>query len=94
MSVPGSSLGAMPLVTPPPPSYQDVLNALPARDRPDRAPLPVIARVVWEKDGTEHVRRLATRWDPVDAAVFVRLDDPRCRFVGVWLKRDDVEVDR
>lgn len=71
------------------PGNQHVLNALPARDKPNRPPLPVRARLVWETDGEERVDGRATRLDPA-GAIFVELADPRCWFIGVWLHPDDV----
>jgi hypothetical protein len=60
-----------------------------ARDIPDqRHPIPVRARVVWERDGEEWVDGDATRW--TDRVVFVELDDPRHATFGVWVVLGDV----
>lgn len=72
-----------------PPNYQNILNALPARDRPTRPRIPVRAHLNWETDGEEWHDGEALRLDP-GAAIFVELHDPRCRFTGVWLRPEDV----
>lgn len=70
--------------------WQNVLNSLPARDKPARAKIPVRARLVWEHDGEEWKDGQALRLDPTGPAVFVELQDKRCKFTGVWLHPDDV----
>lgn len=74
-----------------PPKRQDILNALPARDRPERKRIPVTARIMWENDGEERVPGHALRLDEKGNAIFVEFIDPRKKFVGVWLTPDDVE---
>lgn len=74
---------------PGPPVYQRVLNGGPARRLPDRRPIPVRARIVWENDGEEWVDGDALRLDP-GVAIFVQFADPRCKFTGIWLSPDDV----
>lgn len=69
--------------------WQDILNALPARDLPDRSPVDVRARVVWARDGEERVDVQACRLDP-GVAIYVDLPDRRCNTLGVWLSPDDV----
>lgn len=69
--------------------WQEILNALPARDLPDRVPVAVAARVVWADDGQEWLDGEAERLDPGEA-VYVRLHDRRCSTLGVWLHPDDV----
>lgn len=69
--------------------WQEILNALPARDLPDRVPVAVVARVVWADDGQEWLDGEAERFDP-GAAIYVRLHDRRCSTLGVWLEPDDV----
>lgn len=46
----------------------------------ERPPVPVRARIVWERDGAE--------W--VDGAIFVELNDRRCQTIGAWLPPDNV----
>lgn len=75
---------------PGPPQYQKILNQLPARDKPQREKIPVRARLVWERDGEEWAESRASRLDAAGPAIYVELDDRRCRTVGVWLHPDDV----
>lgn len=70
--------------------WQEILNSLQARDRPDQAKLPVLARLVWEQDGEEWKAGNALRLDLSGPAIFVELSDKRCKFTGVWLHPDDV----
>jgi hypothetical protein len=51
-------------------------------------PMPVVARVVWERDGEEHVDTTALGWTGRD--VYVRMPDTRYRFTAVWLDAADV----
>lgn len=76
----------------PPTDPQRILNALSARYRPDRVPLPCRARVVWELDGEETIAGDAIRWDPLDSAIYVQTRDSRNRHTGVWLPADDVQI--
>ncbi|WP_426937349.1 hypothetical protein ACQE2J_06875 [Brevibacterium sp. LE-L] len=70
--------------------WQKVRNDAGARGSyQDRPPLPVRARVAWERDGTEWVDGTATRLG-FDGAIFVELHDRRCQAIGVWLRPDDV----
>ena len=69
--------------------WQDVLNALPAREVPDRPIVSVRARIVWADDGEEWVDGEAMRLDP-GQAIYVRLHDRRCSTLGAWLHPDDV----
>lgn len=50
------------------PAHQAALNALPARDRPMRPPIPVRARVVWERDGETWLDGQARRLDVSDGS--------------------------
>lgn len=70
--------------------WQEVLNALPARDEPDRTKIPVRARLEWAEDGEEWKDGYALRLDARGPAIFVELRDRRCKFTGVWLHPDDV----
>lgn len=72
------------------PKWQNVLNSLPARDKPARTKIPVRARLVWERDGEEWKGGHALRLDAAGPAIFVELQDKRCKFTGVWLHPDDV----
>lgn len=80
----------MPAVCPPPPDYVPILNARTARPAKDRPLLDCLARVEWAT-GVEVMRVQAVRYDPTDGSVFVYLPDRRCRFVGAWLSRADVQ---
>ena len=55
-------------------------------------PVPIVARVVWETDGEEHIDTVALGW--TGQAVYVRLTDPRCRTNAIWLDGADVERGR
>lgn len=72
--------------------WQAVLNAAPIpprhtqRDLP--APVPVRARVHWERDGVEHVTTRALGWS--GNLAYVELDDPRAETRWVWLPAGDV----
>lgn len=59
-----------------------------ARLLPERRPVPVHARVVWERDGEEWVPGQAVRW--LRPVVFVLLSDDRYRGAGAWLPAADV----
>lgn len=54
-----------------------------------RPPVPVRARVVFERDGEVWLDGMATR-QGFDGAIFVELKDRRCSTLGVWLHHDDV----
>lgn len=54
-----------------------------------RPPVPVRARIEWERDGSEWIDGTALRLG-LDWAIFVELTDRRCMPVGVWLPPDDV----
>jgi hypothetical protein len=57
-----------------------------ARTIPDqRHPIPVIVRVLWERDGEEWIDGEATRW--TDHVVFVTFGDRRLSTTGVWWYR-------
>jgi hypothetical protein len=45
--------------------------------------VPIIARIVWEEDGEEHIDTEAAGWSP--QLVYVRLPDRRYRLTSVWL---------
>lgn len=70
---------------------QEILNALPARNRPERKRVPVRARIVWAEDGEEWRNCHAIRLDEDEPAIHVELLDKRSKFIGVWLRPDDVE---
>lgn len=57
---------------------------------PDRARIPVVARVVWRRAGEEQMQGDATRWS--GRSVFVTPARARCRngTLGVWLDAADV----
>lgn len=72
---------------------QAVVNACPVpprraqRDAP--VPVPVRARIVWQRDGEEQVQTVARAW--TSRLVLVELSDARSTFRGVWLDPGDVE---
>lgn len=86
--------------TPPPPprAWQKVLNeAWPltdptgrphARGIPDRDPIPVTVRVVFQDDGETWLTGLADRWH--GQHVHVSVGDPRLQVPGVWVLAGDV----
>lgn len=76
-----------------PPKQQDILNSLPARDRPARKRVPVRARIMWERDGEEWIDGHALRLDENGPAIYVEFGDKRKKFTGVWLHPDDVQWD-
>lgn len=76
-----------------PPKQQDILNALPARNRPERKRIPVQARIMWEHDGEEWIDGHALRLDENGPVIFVEFGDARKKFAGVWLRPDDVQWD-
>jgi len=70
--------------------WQKAGNALPVRPSfQNRPPVPVRARILWERDGAEGVDGVATRLG-FDGAIFVELKDRRCSTLGLWLSLDDV----
>ena len=80
-------------VKPPPPweaGRQGIRNALEAQvpQHTFGQPVPVVARIVWEHDGEEHIETVALGWTGQHA--YIRLPDPRYRFTAVWLDAADV----
>ncbi len=71
--------------------WQRILNArrIPPRRSQRTGWVPVVARIVWERDGAECVETHAFAW--THDLVLVQLVDPRFRFRGVWLDPADVE---
>jgi hypothetical protein len=70
---------------------QRILNSTGARE-PEHTfpqPVPVVARVVWEQDGEEHIDTVALGW--TGRNVYVRMVGPRYRFTAVWLYAADVK---
>lgn len=72
--------------------WQPVLNerAIPHR-RAQRSldlPVPVRARLVWERDGVEQVDTVAWAW--TSGSVLVELHDRRRQTIGLWLPAPDV----
>ena len=51
-------------------------------------PVPIVARIVWEDDGEEHLETEALGWTGRD--VYVRMPDTRYQFTAVWLNVADV----
>lgn len=74
--------------------HQDVLNErwpTTPRDQWTRAdsPIPVTVRIVWAKDGEEHIDGNATRWS--GRCVYVEFTDQRLNKTGAWVDAGDVE---
>lgn len=71
--------------------WQRILNARPIPPRRSQRTgwVPVVARIVWERDGVERVETAAFAW--TSDLVLVQLADARYRFRGVWLVPADVE---
>jgi hypothetical protein len=72
--------------------WQRILNEVevPARSaqKDSPQPIPVVARICWERDGDETVDTVVHVW--TSRAVLVELTDPRRRTHGVWVSADDV----
>lgn len=72
---------------------QQIVNArmVPARRRQTTAhiPIPVRARIVWERDGEQTIDTQVAAW--TYDLVLVELLDPRSKVRGVWLVPGDVE---
>ncbi|UZD63023.1 hypothetical protein [Brevibacterium sp. JSBI002] len=70
--------------------WQKIRNDAGARGSfQNRPPVPVRARVVFERDGEVWLDGTATRLG-FDGAIFVESKDRRCQAIGVWLKPDGV----
>jgi hypothetical protein len=70
---------------------QGILNAALEAQMPWHTfgqPVPVVARIVWEHDGEEHIETVALGW--IGQHAYIRLPDPRYRFTAVWLDASDV----
>lgn len=74
------------------PTWQRLVNEVdvpPVREQTTApAPVPCVARLVWENDGAQLVETEAIGWTP--AAVLVRVYDRRWRLGGVWVPVSDV----
>lgn len=74
------------------PHWQEIANEAPIP--PSRAqvlakePIPVVARIEWERDGLEHLDTVAWAWTA--RAVLVEVNDRRRQTIGVWLPLSDV----
>jgi hypothetical protein len=68
---------------------QGILNGRDARmpEHTFKTLVPVVARIVWERDGEEQLETEALGW--LDQNVCLRLPDPRHRFTAVWLNSAD-----
>jgi hypothetical protein len=53
-------------------------------------PIPVVARIVWTKEGEEHIACDAIRWTRTHVLVDLSRDR-RCSTIGVWLPATDVK---
>jgi hypothetical protein len=69
---------------------QAILNSTGARmpEHTFRQPVPIVARIVWESDGEEHIDTVALGWTRRD--VYVRMSDRRYRLIACWLDATDV----
>jgi len=52
------------------------------------APIAVTARIVWGKDGEEHVPASAIAW--TSTLVLIELRDPRCATIAAWFDPADL----
>jgi hypothetical protein len=72
--------------------WQAIVNARPIPPRRAQKvapwPIPIRARVVWERDGVELVDTVATGW--TSRLALVEIVDHRWRLRGVWLDAADV----
>lgn len=72
--------------------YQAILNErpIPPRhlQRTDRIPIPVVARIIWQRDGQQLIDTRA--WDWVGRDVRVDILDERWETGGVWVDAGDV----
>jgi hypothetical protein len=72
--------------------WQAISNELPVPPRRAQVdapePIPVTARIEWERDGEELLDTTAVAW--AGRAVLVRIHDRRRQTLGVWLKAGDV----
>lgn len=71
-------------------NWQRILNAqpIPPRSQQRDCWIPVLARIVWERDGDGVIETHAFAW--ARARVIVELGDARYLFRGVWLDPADV----
>jgi hypothetical protein len=69
---------------------QRILNDVGARVAEHRLDpeVPIVARIVWEQDGEEHIETTAAGWS--GRLVYVRVPDRRYRLTSVWLAAADV----
>jgi hypothetical protein len=71
---------------------QAILNErpIPPRhlQRVDRTPIPVTARIIWQRDGQELIDTRALDW--VGRDVLVEILDRRWRVTAVWIDAGDV----
>jgi hypothetical protein len=69
---------------------QAILNSTGARMPEHRLDpsVPIVARIVWERDGEEQLETEALGWSGQN--VYVRPLDPRYRFTAAWLDAADV----
>ena len=75
--------------------WEQVLNAHPVpparAQRIAREPIPVTARIAWERSGEERIDTEAVGWTVGrDPLVLVRLQDRRLRILAVWVRARDV----
>ena len=72
--------------------WQPVLNEQPIPHRRAQVscerPVRATARLVWERDGVEHLDTVAWAW--TSRSVLVELHDRRRQTIGVWLAAHDV----
>lgn len=51
-------------------------------------PVPLVARILWDQDGEEHIDTVALGWTGHE--VYVRMRDRRYRLTACWLDAADV----
>ncbi len=70
---------------------QAILNDTGARvpDHTFNQPVPIVARIVWEQEGEEHIDTVALGW--TGRNVYVRMKDTGYQFTACWLDASDLE---
>jgi hypothetical protein len=72
--------------------WQAITNEVPIPPRHDHVdapePIPVTARIHWERDGEEQLDTQAVAWS--GRAVLISIHDRRRQILGVWLDAADI----
>jgi hypothetical protein len=69
---------------------QVIVNSTGAKEPRRRLepPVPIRARIPWDRDGEEWIETVALGWTGQE--VYLRMSDPRYQFRAVWLDAADV----